>query len=323
VRSFTTIQVGYGLIVFFLTYLLSQFYIGGDQAHYSEAYSEVSKHGLKEAFLIYIDLLNATDFIHFILIWSAGEYFDKDIIMSISNAVLAYLATAIMLKRGANKIIVLIVLLGSFYPMVLFLSAERLKFAIMFFFLAILLYDSGWKKIGIIAAYISVFSHLQILISYASILFPKLIDFFKDGLIKKSLIYTSILFILTLGLMLFLMQDQIMYKARYYIHWAPLLDVFKMLILMTITLFYAQNKKWFVASLFVPLIFFVTILGAERVVFYGYFIFLYFALQVSGGYNLGVIGSILYGLNKTILFFASIFKFGDGFQCVSYTACFI
>ena len=136
----------YSLVVFLVTYQLSQYYVNGDQEHYIGAYNLISNMEIGNAYLRYTALLSSSEVVHFLLIWTVGGVFDKDIVMSVSNAMLAYLATYSMLRVGANKIIVLLVLLISYYPLVLFLSAERLKFSFIFFFLSFISSKNGFIK---------------------------------------------------------------------------------------------------------------------------------------------------------------------------------
>ena len=57
----------------------------------------------------------------------------------------------------------------------------------------------------------------------------------------------------------------------------------------------------------------VGIFGGERVNMFGYFVFMYFALQVNRGVNLGVILTTLYFSYQTYFFVENIILYGDGF----------
>lgn len=305
----------YGALIFLITIILAGFYTAGDQVHYSDAYTNVYKLAFIDAYNFYGNRLSSQEFVHFFLIWSLGEYIEKNTLMSIANGIFAYLATIIMLRLKANKFIVLSILIFSFYPLVLFLAAERLKFGFILFFLSIVLYQDRREKLAILASAISITAHIQLLINYLSILFGYFIhltnDFLKKGALDKKIIFIPLLG----GLSLYLMSEQIAVKLEAHIDGFTLIDIIKVVILFSLTLFYKQEKPLTIAYLFIPLLIATMLMGADRIVFFGYFIFLYYGLQVNGGVNIGVVATLLYGFYKTSIFLFSLFSYGYGFAC--------
>lgn len=303
----------YGMLIFLVTFVLAYFYTGGDQVHYIKAYDRVYKLTFIDAYIRYNNLLSSQEFIHFILIWTLGEYAEKNLVMSFANGMFAYLATVIMLRLNANKWIVLLILVFSYYPLVLFLAAERLKFGFILFFFSMMLYQSGKAKLALVAASISITAHIQLLISYASVLLVYLVEtistFIRKGVVDKKIIYIVILG----GLSLYFMSGQIIDKFDAHVDGFALVDLMKILVLFALILFYTPAQPSTAVVLFIPLFVVTILMGAERIIFFGYFIFLYYGLQVKGGVNVGVVITLLYGFYKTSLFLFSLYFYGHGF----------
>jgi len=71
----------YSFLIFWITFILGDFYISGDQVHYAKAYTEIHKLPLFEAYRTYRSILSSGELTHFIFIWSFGGYFEKNIVM--------------------------------------------------------------------------------------------------------------------------------------------------------------------------------------------------------------------------------------------------
>ena len=78
------------------------------------------------------------------------------------------------------------------------------------------------------------------------------------------------------------------------------------------TLIYSRKKREIV-FLYFPLFIAIFLIGGDRLNMFGYFIFLYYALQVNRGVNFGVIATSIYYLFKTYEFILNIFLYGEGF----------
>jgi len=88
--------------------------------------------------------------------------------------------------------------------------------------------------------------------------------------------------------------------------------ILKPLVFLVGTLIYSKNKLS-TLCLFVPLILAAFLLGDSRVNMFCFFIFLYSALQVKNGFNIGILLTIVYFGLKNFYFVDQIVKYGNGF----------
>lgn len=310
----------FSFVVFLLTYQISGFYLDGDQFHYHKVYDAIGEMHLLEAYAFYNASLSSLEIVHFIIVWSLSPYFEKNLIMAIFNAFLAYYSSRIMIRIGGNPIVVLIILIFSYYPLVLYFGAERLKFGFLLFFMAFWYFNNQRKKVAYYLAILSVLSHIQLIISFASLIAYSIYNGFL-GLFKRLRINkTTLVMILSSFLAVYLMYNQILIKLRYYVEGSSILDFIKFFIIFFLTLIYSKLNNVYLKSrvvliivLFMPLLFVTFLMGTERTIIFGYVIFLYFALQVKHGLNLGVILTLMYGGYKSYVFVHNIFNYGHGF----------
>lgn len=308
----------FSLAVFLFSFMVSPFYIGGDQLYYIDVYEVIHGMPLNEAFVYYNLNLSSYEPIHFILYWVFGGFLDKHFLMSLFNAFFVYYASRLMLRIGARPLIVLLVIFLSYYPHVLFFSAERLKIAFFFFFISFWYMLEGRRFLLYFYAIFSVLTHVQLIISWASILFLYLLKSIKPLLyfrVKKNIIFLMVVSIP----IFFLMIDHMIYKAGYYFNGFDSIDLLKFLIIYFLALFYSGGSSGvssksliIVTALFFPLFIVTIIMGSSRTLFFGYFIFLYFALQKNGGLNFGILITLIYGSYKSFEFIFNTIFYGVG-----------
>jgi hypothetical protein len=89
-------------------------------------------------------------------------------------------------------------------------------------------------------------------------------------------------------------------------------DIIKPLLFLVASLIYAKNKTKII-YIFLPLIRAAFIVGDSRVNIFCFFVFLYAALPVKKGLNLGILVTSIYFLLKNYFFLAQVFKYGNGF----------
>ncbi|HIP49759.1 MAG TPA: hypothetical protein EYG92_12450 [Lutibacter sp.] len=304
--------------VFLLSLLISPYYTDGDQFIYRVVYEGLQGLNLKDGYAFYIFHLDSKEVIHFLLSWLAtNQEIDKDLFMAFSNAVLAFAAVGLMRKLNVSVWIMALLLLTNFYFYVLYFAAERLKFGFIFLFFSLL-----YMKRFYIFTLLSIFSHVQVIILYGSILFKVLfrqtvnliIKLFSKGKIKKkSLIIISLLPII-LFLIYFALSGHLESKFQYYYEKAghSLADLVRIFAFFILTLWYAKNKEE-VVLIFIPLVFSVYLIGGERINMMAYFVFLYYALPIRKGFNIGVLITSSYFLFLTYGFMVKIIEHGDGF----------
>jgi len=262
--------------------------------------------------------LDSKEVVHFFLSWLAtNQGIDKDLFIAFSNAVLAFAAVGLMRKMKVSVWIMAVLLLTNFYFYVLYFAGERLKFGFVFLFLSLL-----YMKRFYIFALLSIFSHVQVIILYGSILFKvlfrqtvnRIIKLFSKGKIKKK----SLIIISLLPIILFLiysaLSGHLESKFQHYhgIAGHGVADLVRIFAFFILTLWYAKNKEE-VTLIFIPLFISVYLIGGERINMMGYFVFLYYALPVNKGFNVGVLTTSVYYLYITYIFMVKVIEYGDGF----------
>lgn len=293
------------LFIFIFSLYILPYYQFGDQASYRFFYAYVGDLDTLEWYLYWSEYtISTTEPVYVFLSWLCSKVgISKDIYISLCNAIFVYfLINAMQLKKYNMHIIIIIIIVLNYYFLVLYFAAERLKFAILFVLLYMLNSDKKYKDSFI---FLAILSHSQILIGYLSYLFKELITNYKKLNIKLIFVL-SILVILLLG-------KHILGKILFYISFDnDILELNKIALFFILALYYSQNKKETVL-LFIPLSIAILFLSGDRLNIFGYFIFLYYALQVNRGINLGIISTSLYFSYKSILLLQNIIVHGDGF----------
>lgn len=94
-------QIAIGMVVFFVSLLLSRFYVGGDQFGYHRAYGLIEGLGLADGFFIYERNISGAEYIHFLLsLLGSNLGIDKNILMSLLNAFLTVFSLKLLEKWG-------------------------------------------------------------------------------------------------------------------------------------------------------------------------------------------------------------------------------
>jgi len=298
------------LMVFLLSLIISPFYVGGDQVHYRAVYERLPDLGIIEAFTFYSSSLSSLEMVHFFLSWLASRVVEKDLFVALSNAALAYATILLFRKWRVSLLITALFIFTNFYWFVLYFSAERLKFGILFLFLSILYLER--IKVFCFLGFLALISHVQVILIYTSLLFQfvlkKLLRFFTTGLVSK----TVLLVIFFALVPVFIMREQLMTKFHSYYEFREIVDLLKVFILLVLSLWYSR-KRLETVLMFIPIIGAVLLVGGERVNVLGYFLFLYYALPVNRGYNFGILATSLYFMFSSFRYMENILKYGDGF----------
>lgn len=306
--SHTLIHIFISTSIFLLSLLIAPLYVNGDQELYRIVYKNIADLSLFTAFINYKLTLGSGEVIHFIFIWIFSHLgIDKDVIMSLFNAFLAYASLQLLQRWKASIFIAVLLVLTNFYFMILYFAAERLKFGILFLILS-LLYFNRTKLFVVIA----IFSHFQVIIMYVAITFNSFVKQILKIFQKKTLSKSALIMILISILAISVIYQPLMGKFQSYYKGLDFSELVKTLVFLFLALFYSQNKKetFFV---FVPLLIAALIVGGERINIFAYFVFLYYALPIRNGFNIGVIGTGIYFAVKSIEFFNNIYEKGSGY----------
>ena len=298
------------LIVFALSLLISPHYMLGDQEIYRRFFEILPTLSFADGFIHYSQTLTSIEPGYYTISWIFSRFLEKDLFISILNAILAFYSMQLLIRWRASIYVAASIVLTNFYFHVLFFAAERLK--VSFIFLTMALAHVNGSKFYFFSA-LSAISHIQILIVYMMLLFREFsIEFIRiitSGKIKKYFLIGLIAFFLTLVVM----SGQIIEKlSAYVVIGFDIQSVYKLLVFYFMTLVYSRNRSD-VTILFIPLFIAALMIGDERINMFGYFVFLYYAIPINKGFNMGVVLTSAYFFYKTIIFVHNIIVSGDGF----------
>ena len=298
------------LVVFTLSLIISPYYIDGDQVIYRKVFEELSSLNFIDGFSYFLLSTSSKEPGYYTITWIFSRFLEKDLFVSILNAILAFYSMQLLIRWRASIYVAASIVLTNFYFYVLFFAAERLK--VSFIFLTMALAHVNGSKFYFFSA-LSAISHIQILIVYMMLLFREFsIEFIRiitSGKIKKYFLIGLIAFFLTLVVM----SGQIIEKfSAYAATGFDIQSVYKLLVFYFMTLVYSRNRSD-VTILFIPLFIAALMIGDERINMFGYFVFLYYAIPINKGFNMGVVLTSAYFFYKTIIFVHNIIVSGDGF----------
>lgn len=302
----------FSLYAFILSLIVLPFAIHGDQEHYIAFYNALPGLSFFEGYIAQKNMLGSSEPGYFIFSYLSSVVLNVDRVL-VFAALNTILAALIINWIANNRVSILVICLISinFYLLVLFFSAERLKLAFIFFVLY-LTYLSSFRVLFLVG---SIFTHVQLVVFLISKAILDSISSLKIlANLKLNRKVVSVLFMAFLGVsLLVLLQEHLMGKMEYYISHSSVLGLFKVLLFMLMSLYYAWPKRLEIFALFIPILVFTAFFGGERFAILGYFVFMFYGLQVSRGLNLGVIATSSYFAVKGILFLDNVFVYGDGF----------
>jgi hypothetical protein len=297
------------LVVFILSLIISPYYILGDQENYRKFYEEIPSLNFIDGFLHYSLSLSSKEPGYYTITWIFSRFLEKDLFISILNAILAFYSMQLLIKWRASIYVAASIVLTNFYFYVLFFAAERLKVSVMFLTIA-LLYVNGPKFYFF--SMLSIISHIQTLVVYVMLFFRETLIAFFRIITSSKINKLFLLALILLSLMLVLMSDQIITKFKSYALTGFDIQVtYKMFIFYFMSLVYSRNKLE-TTILFIPLIIGVLMIGGTRINTFGYFVFLYYALPINKGFNIGVVLTSVYFFIKNIIFVHDIIVNGHG-----------
>ncbi len=301
------------VLVFLLSLIINPYYTGGDQVHYRAVYEKLPELGIIEGFTFYSSALSSVEFVHFLLSWLASRIVEKDLFIALANAALAYATILIFIKWRVSQWITALFLFSNFYWLALYFSAERLKFGVLFMLFSMIYIGRG--KAFYLLTFIALISHIQLVLIYASLLFrfisKKLLRFFTTGFISKSMFWVIFFSFIPV----IVMSDQLVTKFYAYFKIHNPFDLLRIFIFFGLTLWYSRNR-FETTLIFIPIIISVLLVGGDRVNMLGYFVFLYYALPINRGLNVGVFATTLYYMFSSFHFLVNIFAYGNGFYSI-------
>lgn len=296
-----------------ISYYFSLHYVRGDQVHYSNFYNDIRNVDILTAFILYRGYLGASEPIYFIIIYFVSSFIEKNFFMSLINGVLMYYISKIMISQKISKLFIFS-LIFNFYFVVLFLSAERLKFSVLFFVL--FLYYFQKKKTRIIFLIFSILSHVQVIFlaisAYIIKIYKAVSNVFINLKIKKSSYTLPILAVLII--ILFFLKDHILSKISSYTEEGfNVFDILKPVVFMFFTLLLYRRDFFKIILMFTPMIVGSFLFGESRIVIFAYFLFLFLSFRRSPRTNIFIILTSLYFTYKGVFFLKDVMLYGTGF----------
>jgi hypothetical protein len=116
------------LVVFTLSLLISPYYMLGDQEHYRRIFEILPTLSFVDGFIYYSKSVSSIEPGHYTISWIFSRFLEKDLFISILNAILAFYSMQLLIRWRASIYVAASIVLTNFYFYVLFFAAERLKF---------------------------------------------------------------------------------------------------------------------------------------------------------------------------------------------------
>ncbi len=297
-----------GFFVFIFSLWVYKYYQYGDQSHYRLYWETAESLSFSETYKLLFYSLGSIEPIYAVLTYIFSGNIEKDIIMSIINAVITYYFVVWALRNKTHLIIIPLLLLSS-YMFVIFFPAERLKLAILFFLLA--LHYNSRRSLRYFFGMLAITSHVSILIlisaSYIYPLYTILKTFFRGRALKDSLLWLLFLVAGT-SLVLYFFHGYLISKLSVYTSESgvSIIGMAKALLFMVAASVYTKERaKPIISGL--PILLSAIILGPNRTIMFAYFYFLFYGLQYKRGLNAGILIIVVYftfvgaGLVKTVI----------------------
>ncbi len=303
-----------GVAIFFLSYWLLRSYTSGDQAAYLKAYNLVEGLDLAWAHYLYERTISGRDAVHFLITWAYSSLgADKTAVMAIFNAGIAAYLFLLLRRWGLGIGSVMVIVLTNYYIWVVFLAAERLKFAVLFLILSMLHTDR--TKWFIFFATLAAVSHVSILIIYAGIWLVAFAEFIKKtdrfAKINNALLFSVVVFVAVLLVTWPGVNPKL---PTYYRELSidSFVELFPALLLLAIAM-RQYGHYWSLFLAFLPIMTGILMFGPSRLNMFAVFVFFFYSTKGSRGMNSALAILSAYLLWKTSLFLSNVLEYGHGF----------
>lgn len=300
-------------LVAIATYVLLGYNTEGDQLYYRGYYNYINGLGLLRAIQDSYDFIGSMEPIYPLIVWGPAQFLNKDLFVAMANGFLAFASLRLFSIIAVSAWISYVSVLTNFYFMVLYSGAERLKFALLLFVLAVIFLVSRRFALGGIFLASSVLTHSQVFLFLLGEVFYRGVTSLLNGLTYKKLFAATIAIALG-GVLFFLLREHVYLKLQYYVgngvDWGGLL---RLLVLYVASLFVGRDRLriscWF-------MVFFAAafLVGAERIVIFAFFAYLVSLSNVRSLTSAVVsLGLIAYFFHKSIFYILSVISYGHGF----------
>lgn len=296
--------IAVGITAFFAYDVVLYNYYYGDPAYYQKFYDSLVGRDVIWALLSQRDYLGSSELIYPVVAWMGSNAFiERHVLMAaIDGAMYAVLFNVLRSYRCHPIFIALC--LTNFYVIVLATSAERLKFAYICLFLALM--TAG--RIKLLWMALAPLAHFQSLITHGSIL----IWHFFAHLSAKAKVAIGATAVVGAMVLLYFFYGALLDKFAAYQGRGGLLDILSGMALVGIALAIFQNRMR-VFITFAPLIALTFILGSERMNMVTFTTFIYICLMEKKTSHPAVLLVMAYFSVKAVQFIDNVLKYGNGF----------
>lgn len=296
------VAVGFAAFVFYNFVLYNYYY--GDPAHYQRYYDSLIGRDVIWALQSQRDYLGSSELIYPIIAWiGSNAFIERYVLMAaIDGAMYAILFNVLRMYRCSPIFIALC--LTNFYVVVLATSAERLKFAYICFFLALM----AAGRIKLLWMALAPLAHFQSLITHGSVF----IWHFFAHLSARVKVAVGVTAAVGAMVLLYFFYDALLGKFAAYQGRGGLLDILSGMALVGIALAIFQNRMR-VFITFAPLIALTFVLGSDRMNMVTFTTFIYICLVENKTSHPAVLLIMGYFSVKSVEFIDNVLKYGNGF----------
>ena len=256
--------ISVGLMTFVISLILSGWYTDGDQVGYHLAYELVRGLGPTEGRVVYNIKITSNEGVHFWFLLLSGIIdIDKNLFMSVINGILSAYILLLLFRWEANFWLAIAIVMTNYYLYVLYITAERLKLALLFLVLSLLFNKTRIKFIIFLIT--SIFAHFSIIIIYSGSFLASLADKFAMWRSDKLLI-NYFLCILIASLLVITNFDYLYWKVNSYITSSQGFNIFALIpviILVFFSFLYSDSYKK-IALQFLPVVLGIALIGGSR-----------------------------------------------------------
>jgi hypothetical protein len=262
-----------------------------------------------DGFQYYANSLGTSEPVYYLLAWIASHLIPKDLFVAFSNSILAFVAVRLFMQWNAHPLLAVVLVCSNYYFLVLYLSAERLKYAMLFLGLAILARRASRFYVFIALALLA---HVQVILLGVGPMADRAIQFVRRQR-RAWIVLGTVLFALPIWLLREHVEMKILSGYRADVEMA---DLARIAIFMVLSLVFSKDAKQSnqIIAIFIPLVVAVLLVGGDRINFLGYFVFLRYALASRQGFNLPTLLTAAYFTLQSYDFVERIWLHGTGYM---------
>lgn len=313
VQKSTVYSLFYGLLVFIFSIYVLPHYIYSDQQYYRLAYENCFEKvfSIKDELLCYSNYTGSKEPGYVVLAKLAQLITSKDIFISFANSVFAFFVSKLVFryhKRVWYRNIFILLILFNFYSFVLYFSAERLKFGLLF--LLISFYFFGKTRLFLMA--VAVLTHVQAIMLLA----PYYV--YNTFTSSKSIFRRSVEIVfpvIAMSGLLYFLKDHLISKIESMqsgdAYSVGVFSALKVSLFIFLAVFTTKRISVLVAGF--PLIVFAYFLGSERLSILAFIFLLCATTYFNKKMDVFLLILFSYFIYKGVGFLENIFVYGSGF----------